>query len=204
MFKKRSAVAFFAVVATTAAFAPAVWAQSVYVVGSPGANPTAPFGTLDIATGAFTALGTVNRQFATLAFAPDGALYGTDFSRNLYRINTANGATTFIGSTGTTFLIGLAATGNGTVFGMTNAAPSGQLYTVDTTTAALTVRGGSFGNAPDKGDNLEFGLGGTLYAAGDDAQGRFALYAANALTGAGTLIGGDTAFFDVRGLTWTG
>jgi hypothetical protein len=77
-------------------------ASMVYVVGSGN-----EFGTLDLTTGAFTSIGTLNLpagdSFNGMGFGADGNLYGLDNnlpSAELYRINTANAQVTAVGAIG--------------------------------------------------------------------------------------------------------
>jgi hypothetical protein len=61
----------------------------------------AQFGTLDLASGAFTAIGPGTPEGVTgLAAAPNGSLLTLSFSGDLESINPANGAVSIVGATG--------------------------------------------------------------------------------------------------------
>ncbi len=58
------------------------------------------FGYADYANFTHVALGKANTDLVTMAATPDGKLYGIDLEGTLYRISTADGTTTAVGSTG--------------------------------------------------------------------------------------------------------
>lgn len=58
------------------------------------------FGYADYANFTHVALGKANTDLVAMAATPDGKLYGIDLEGTLYRISTADGTTTAVGSTG--------------------------------------------------------------------------------------------------------
>ncbi len=166
---------------------PAAQADTAYVAGY-----SAEFGTLDLSTGIFTSLGTTNvgghpmGLLSGLSVA-NGALYGETLSggSNLYSVNPANGALSYIGTNSTSSNV-LGSTTSGTLY---SADLSGNLYSVNTATAAATFIG-----------NLGFGLGGyfslsdnssTLYL----TRGNGSLYTVNTSTGVASLVGPTVQVF---------
>jgi hypothetical protein len=114
-------------------------AQTIYASCFDPANSSGPrpFGTVNVQTGAFTAIGSTTDTIFSMAFAPNGSLYAV-MSGNLYSINTSSAALTLIG-TPSQFLIGLASAPDGTLYGRTSESPGGRIYQVNTSTAALTA-----------------------------------------------------------------
>ncbi len=72
---------------------------SVYIVSGPPIG-AAEFGTVDLATGAFTQIGPSTEGSQGLAPGPNGSLLTLAFSGHLNSINPATGVTTVIGPTG--------------------------------------------------------------------------------------------------------
>lgn len=115
-------------------------------------------GTVDVATGAATVIGSMGVTMTDIAFSPTGALYGLTFTQ-LYAINATTAAVTLIGSHGV-------AGGNALVFGTDGtlyAAGFGttSLFTLSPTTAATTNLGDM---GFTSGGDLAFN-GGDLYLA---------------------------------------
>jgi len=107
----------------------------------------------------------------------------------LATVDVATGATSFIGSTGTS-LTDIAFSPSGHLYGISFS----NLYTVNSSTGATTLVGG-LGSVSGTANALVFGSDGTLYMAGSS------LYTVNTLTGAASAIGsigfqsgGDLAF----------
>jgi hypothetical protein len=114
------------------------WADLTYYALAPNGQ----FGTLDVHTGAFTTIGTLN-DFDTGDFArlPGGTLYGVEDNQDFVTIDPVKLTTTPIGNTGNGILV-IKFRKDGTLFG----ASYTDLYTVDPTTAQATHIGkmGSF------------------------------------------------------------
>jgi len=140
-----------------------------------------------------------------LASALDAATLNP--SNDLFSFNLATGTSIRIGTTNLggvgTPLDGMAFSANDVLYGLaqgTSAAGFGTLYTINQTTAELTLIGdtGVAMNSPFGG--LTFGPNGLLYAALDDQ-----LYILNPATGAATLVdpsGGGINFGAVSGLSF--
>lgn len=93
---------------------------------------------LNLTTQTKTVIGNTGVWMEGLALSPDGVLYGTDTSGNLYSINTTTGVPTLIGTTGIGAIEGLDFKGD-TLIGMNFNATTPSAYTIDTTTAAATL-----------------------------------------------------------------
>jgi hypothetical protein len=73
---------------------------SLYVLSSNLDTGNNQFGTIDLATGAFQQIGSDIEGSTGLAPGPNGSLLTLTFSGNLNSINSLNGITTLVGSTG--------------------------------------------------------------------------------------------------------
>lgn len=137
-------------------------------------------------------------QTATTGFlttALDPTTY--NYANNLYRFDTATGTTTLITQTADT-LSALAYSGTGTLYALGQL--DGNLYTINTTTGAMTTVGNVGVALGSPINSLAFGTNGALYATLDDA-----LYSLNTATGAATAIGDPamgTGFASVSGLAF--
>lgn len=133
-----------------------------------------PVITLNTSTGAATYLSALNLsggtgQFNSLDFASaftcDGQMWlSSATSRNLWRVNPANGATTLVGTLGET-ITGLAARGN-ELFGA-GGRGNNSLYKINTATGAAALIGG-FGTANSgwiSTISISFDANGTLWSA---------------------------------------
>lgn len=119
-----------------------------------------------------------------------GEFFAGDSSGNLYKVNTATGAATFIGNMGTV-MTDIAFSPSGSLFGVTFT----DLYRIDPNTGASTLIG-SLG--VNDSNALEFDLNGTLFMA---SFGSTLLRTVDTTTGATTVVGdmgvsssGDLAF----------
>ncbi|MFO0837167.1 MAG: hypothetical protein U1D55_01465 [Phycisphaerae bacterium] len=115
----------------------------IYVTGDLNNN----FGTVNRTTGVFGKVSQIPALMQGLAYNPNiDMFYGVDNSRRLYTIDPDTGASTLIATiSGTTLVInGLGYDPNATVlYGM--AASNGQLFSIDTATAAATAIGAAAG-----------------------------------------------------------
>jgi len=165
---------------------------TVYVAGNGG-----EFGTLDLATGDFTSIGTLNPSsdaaIIGMGFGPDGKLYGLDFiqpNANLYQIDITNANTTLVGALDHS-AYGATADAAGKVYALSQD-NNAVFYTLDppsTTTTAVGPTGlaGFFLAAVNSGGTQFFAGGVNL------TTGTVDLYSIDAMTGAATLVG-DTGF----------
>jgi hypothetical protein len=161
-------------------FAGSMNADPIAYAGLGGGN----FGTIDLATGAFTQLGTLGQTPAGLGVF-DGTLYAESYNSTgtLYSVNPANGALTPIGNSGTFFVGGFGSTLNG-LYGVGNTAgdPSLDLFSIDPsngTSTDLGPTGIGLGVWRDISTNSS-----TLYF-GDTTN----LYSLNLTNGSASLIG---------------
>jgi hypothetical protein len=172
---------------------------TVYVAGTEG-----EFGTVDLATGDFTSIGTLNLPGSSviigMGFGSDGKLYGLDLAgtnANLYQIDITNANTTLVGTLGHGAL-GATADAGGTLYAL-SADANPILYTLNPPSTATTVVGPT-------GIVSGIGLGavnagGTQFFAGspDPTSDTTDLYNIDTQSGAATLVG-DTGFSINNGL----
>jgi hypothetical protein len=153
-------------------------ANSVAYVGS----STGQFGTINLATGAFTALGNSGQTLAGLAVA-DGDIFATSYHTSngtLYEVNPANGAVTAIGTASGVDYDDFGSTTTGLYavsFGATQ-----DLYSINPVTGAATLIGPT-GLGYGSWRGLSTNSGTLYFADGTD------LYTLNTSTGAATLVG---------------
>ena len=133
-------------------------------------------GTVDLATGATTTVGTMAVAMTDIAFSPSGELYGTT-PNSLWRIDPATASTTFL-SSHSAGLNSLVFDTAGTLYGASSA-----LYTFNPSTGVGTYIGAM--GASSSGD-LAF-VGGKLYLSA--TQGGDSLQQLNTTTGAATFVG---------------
>ena len=126
------------------------------------AAPSSTLYTFSLAGGGVQNLGTTNDLLSSLAFGPNGALYGLGKGDGaLYTLSTANGAGTLVGSLGNLTVpdplapagtdvsaidsdpIGALAFSGGTLY----ASADGNLYTVNTATGAASIVDPSIANS---------------------------------------------------------
>jgi hypothetical protein len=149
------------------------------------------FGTVDLATGAYTNIGTTSVGLNGLSFGPNGTLYGMGSNNTLYTVNPATAGLTLVGPTNSFFgQSNLAARGDGALFAtdpFTNG-PGGFVYRVNPTTGAATSIGqsGLTGGFAAPG-GLAFGPTGSLFL----LYGLFTdnLYTLNQTNGVASLVG---------------
>lgn len=101
----RAALAAGALTAAAAAAAPCAQAQSVYVEGQVAGSALGQLGILDLASGAYTLVGSHATVLSGLALATDGTLYGaasqlsgSTYISTLYTVNRSTGALTSLGA----------------------------------------------------------------------------------------------------------
>ena len=151
--------AMFKMLATTVALMGVV--SSAHAAGDPMlwvSDASGQLATVDVTTGATTVVGNPGLMY-DIAFSPSGQLYGIGTDNNLYSINSATGASTLIGGSGTG-----TDTVNALVFGRdgTLYAASTALYKVDTGTGAETMVGTGFSDGTVSAGDLAF-VGNQLY-----------------------------------------
>jgi hypothetical protein len=164
----------------------------VYVAGTGG-----EFGTLDLATGDFTSIGTLNpssgAEIVGMGFGPDGNLYGLDFiqpNANLYQIDITNANSTLVGAIDHS-AYGASTDAAGKVYALSQD-DNALFYTLDPPSRTTTVVGptglaGFFLAAVDAGGSQFFA------GAPNPTTGTVNLYSIDTTTGAATLVG-DTGF----------
>ncbi len=170
----------------------------LYVVGDLNNN----FGTVNIATGSFGRVSQIGAQMQGLAYDWNAdVFYGVDNQRRLRSIDPDTGVDTLIGTiSGTTLTInGLGYDPNaGVLYGI--AASNGQLFSIDTTSAAATAigaaGGGNVGGLDfDPATNTLFGL--------DDQTAGTRLVSINTTDGTRTIIGNlGAGILDCNGLAY--
>jgi outer membrane protein assembly factor BamB len=120
---------------------------------------------------------------ANLASASTIWMTGDD-GANLYKVNSATGAGTLVGSFGLASTFTLAFNNTGTLYGVANGFSDGTLVTVDQATGLAVAVGASTGIKNLMA--LSFAADGTLYAGSWDTNN---LYTIDPLTGAATVVG---------------
>jgi len=151
------------------------------------------FGTINLLTGGFTALGSVGGTlFNDIAAAPDGTLYGIINLTSLVTLNTNTGAIMSSVNFNVWGIESLAIAPDGTLYGATQ----GALYTINPFTGVATLKG-NFNNSVigNSGQNIRFGYDGNLYDTdGGVSANSTHLFQINTSTGAATLVGTVTNF----------
>ena len=152
----------------------------------------------NIGTGPVLGAGGLAFQSSTVGFLTTALDPNTfNYANNLYRFNLATGTSTLLTQTADT-LSALAFSQSGTLYALGQL--DGNLYTIDTTTGAMTTVGNVGVALGSTINSLAFSAGGTLYATLDDA-----LYTINTTTGLATAIGDPamgTGFASVSGLAF--
>jgi hypothetical protein len=170
-------------------------AATIYVAGSGN-----EFGTLDLSTGGFTSIGTLNLpsgdQMFGMGFGSDGNLYGLDAQTpgaQLYQINTSNANVTAIGSPLALSAVGATADANGTMYVLSQD-QSALFYTLNPPSTAINFVGST--GVLGVGLVAVNGAGTQLFASTPDPNSNTTtdLYSINPTTGAATLLG-DTGGF---------
>lgn len=122
-------------------------------------------------------------SFANLASASTIWMTGDD-GANLYKVNSATGASTLVGNFGFASTYTLAFNKTGTLYGVANGFSNGTLVTVDQATGVATAVGAATGIANLMA--LSFASDGTLYAGSWQTNN---LYTIDPVTGAATVVG---------------
>ena len=150
--------------------------------------------TVDLATGAWTLIGSTGVSRPKSLAWDGGTMYGVDgLARNFYTVNLTSGAWTLVGRTGTSSPVGIAWTGSA-MYGSDDFSDS--LYTVNRTTGAWTLVGETGQLRPQ-----QIGWDGATMYGVDGFARRF--YTVNLASGAWTLVGspGTTR---PGGMDWNG
>jgi hypothetical protein len=127
-------------------------------------------------------------------------MFASDFSGNLYSVNTSTAALTLIGNTGITDLGDITFGSNGTLYGLgVGGGPA--LYTINTTTATATLVGSTGLSFMFEG-GLAFSPGGTLYGVSDGSAATPFLETINPNTGVATQVGQMGTGNDFNGIMW--
>jgi hypothetical protein len=138
-------------------------------------------GTIDLQTGAFTQIGTVNGIAGSvtedLARLPRGLLYGSNANSELFLIDPVALTTSLVGTCGNT-IFGLAFRQDGTLFGCSD----NTLYQINPNTGAATLVGAMGVNSTYY--DIKFDSGGHLYLVENST-----LYLVNTSTGQALQIG---------------
>jgi hypothetical protein len=155
-------------------------------------SATSSFGVLDLTTGAFSQIATLNVFLNDLTLSPNGTLYVIDVpftgssNSEFGTINPATGAITNI-APNTVGLNSIDFSGNGTLFGtsFTNMGPEG-LYSISPATGATSFIANLSGPLSTTANQLRF-IGNTAYTTSFTTPS--GLYTIDLATGAGTLVG---------------
>ncbi|HTX34880.1 MAG TPA: SBBP repeat-containing protein [Bryobacteraceae bacterium] len=152
-------------------------------------------------TGVTTTIGAMPAVMGNLA-SFNGVVYGVSYSpsspSNLYIINPGNASGVLIGNTGV-YLNGIAFNSSGTLYaigGVGSYSATNNLYTVNTSTGALTLVGAS-----NLADAIQFNNTGQLYMA-DQSTPDTVLDSINPASGQATPIGSSTGFSEIGGLAF--
>ncbi len=181
-----------------------------YVTGSP--NPTSPtgpgigneFGTIDLATGAFTQIATLSfpgfpggDSMFGIGFGANGMLYGLDAepNANLWQINTTTGALTLVGAVGQS-ADGATADANGNFYAF-SADNGAAYYTLNPPSLTSNVVNGATTILNDSG--LVAVNGSQLFTTDLSPSVKSVLESINPTTGAANVIG-DTGYVLLAGL----
>jgi PEP-CTERM motif len=144
-------------------------------------SPT--FGTMDLQTGAFTAIGSGISGIEDLTRLPGGPLYGVNSYHQLLDINPSTGVASLIGLMGND-IYGAKLDANGTLFGYNRT----DLYTVNTSNGNVALVGafgiptGGYYDAAFNGNNMYF-------QETNGAASTSNLYTVNTSTGQASLVG---------------
>jgi hypothetical protein len=166
----------------------AVAGPEAYVISEGVSFISGQFGTMDLGTGAFTAIGPVNPAGYNGVATFGQIVYALDGNNNLDTINPTTGIPTVIGNTGFTAYT-FAGNQSGALFGTD---VNNNLWSINPTTGAGTFLGPS-GLAPlNPGGGFTNSLsvnGGTALYTFQNSTVAPALYDINTTTGAGTVVG---------------
>ncbi len=192
---KGIAVALFAAACAVAAVPAA--AQGIFVSVTSD-NSTGFLDVLNPLTGKLTQIGSTKNGTSLvclngLAMMPNGQLFGSDYSGNIYQVNTSNGALTKVGTmnmTSPNLNVGITATGSGNMFGLglNSNTSTDTLFSVNSKTGAATQVGSNNGTGMLLNGNIAGGTGNTLYATQGGGSYGNGFYSINSTTGAATLL----------------
>jgi hypothetical protein len=169
---------------------------TVYATESSNGGSNSTFGTLDLTTGQFSALGNMSVTVLGLTTGANGTLYATDANGSFYTVG-GNGSTTQFGTNSGVEYFGLAYAGSSGFYGVNIF--TGNLDQISPTATSFTAIG-ALPTIAGSG-SLAYGPGGSLYFAGFDGSGNAALFGINTTTGVATEIGTGLVTFDNDPLT---
>jgi hypothetical protein len=142
-------------------------------------------GTVDLQTGAFTLLGSVNGiaggEIGDIAREPGGLLYGMDSNSRLVLINPVALTTSLVGNTGLS-IFALAFRPDGILFGLSS---DGDLYTIDKSNGVPTLVAPISGASIASYYDIRFDSAGKCYL----LDGSSTLYTLDVSSGQATLVG---------------
>ena len=141
----------------------------------------------------------VSMMFAAVPENAQAMLFASDWSGNLFSVNTSNASLGLVGSTGLSLLGGLEFAPNGTLYGIT--AGNGSLYTINPNNAAATLVGG-LGLGFNFEGGLAFSPGGVAYGVNEGSNGAPNLFTIDLNSGAATIVGQMGTGHDINGLAW--
>jgi hypothetical protein len=142
------------------------------------------FGTMDLQSGSFTAIGPASATYEDMTRLPGGDLYAVDSSDRLLILDQSTGAISSVIGTMGNSIEGAKFDGSGTLFGYNKT----DLYTVNPSNANVTLVG-AFGISTGTYYDAAFN-GNTMYLEETNGTGGTSnLYTVNTSTGAATLVG---------------
>lgn len=171
--------------------------STVYVAGSGD-----EFGTLDLTTGHFASIGTLDLPggdtISGMGFGANGNLYGVDSQTDahLWQINVNNASVTDLGAIGMS-AVGAGADASGKLYVLNKVATSTIFYTMNPPSLTTTVVGST--GIPGDGLFAPNAAGTQLFASAVSSSGPDDLYSISPTTGTATLVG-STGFFPLTGL----
>lgn len=116
------------------------WAYNTWYGVQSSADGNCPLVTIDINTGTVTTIGGGAPQLTGLTFDVNTeTMYTMDFNGKLFSINLTTGATTLVGNSGISGIIGIAANNEGVIYAISLSTDN--LYTIDANTANASLVG---------------------------------------------------------------
>ena len=171
--------------------------STVYVAGS-----GEEFGTLNLTTGQFTSIGTLNLPggdtISGMGFGANGNLYGVDLQTDahLWQINVNSASVTDLGAIGMS-AVGAGADASGKLYVLNVDTTSTIFYTMNPPSLTTNVVGPT--GIPGDGLFAPNAAGTQIFASAVSSTGSDVLYSINPTTGTATLVG-TTGFFPLTGV----